>query len=436
MTGNPITNSLKISKYIKLKFNTPIVWGGAHPTILPEQTLENEYIDFAIRDWGSKALLQLIKYIKEEPIKIKNILGLGYKEDGKIILNPVQCSFEMLDYQDLPYHLVDISRENYNRLNSGEVIFPIFTAMGCPYRCAFCMAPAVYKKIKGPKWVSYSNDYILDHIDYLLGRYDFQRLQIYDDDSFVDLNKMHTLLSEYIKRGFQKRLKLDFRGARINELDKMDDDYLKLMVKANVELLAIGAESGSEISLKKMNKGITVEQTIRVNKKLARFPSLKPHYNFLCGIPGETIEDLIQTKELLIRLINDHPGCYLGAGADWKPIPGSAMTKDAVKNYGLRLPSDLIGWAAIDSFDAEKLRYPWYTNEINNYIKLLQISGQLLDRKIENELNSLNRGIKKIAFFFAKLYRPLLRLRLKFNFSRFLFEYHIRNFLLKSIKKN
>ncbi len=199
MTGNPISTSLKISNYIKSKFDVPIVWGGPHPTILPEQTLENDNVDFIVRDWGSKALCQLIQHLTDQSRGIEDILGLGYKVNGKIILNDTQCSFEMLDFRDLPYHLVDITADNYNRLNNGEVIFPIFTAAGCPYKCTFCMSPAVYEKIKGKKWVPYDTDYVIEHIEYLAERYDFQRLQIYDDDSFVDLERMRNFFHEYIK---------------------------------------------------------------------------------------------------------------------------------------------------------------------------------------------------------------------------------------------
>jgi radical SAM superfamily enzyme YgiQ (UPF0313 family) len=433
MTGNPIATSLKISSYIKAHYNTQIVWGGPHPTILPEQTLENKNIDYVIRDWGSKSLCQLIQYIKGDFSDIGSILGLGYKKNDKNFLNIPMCGFEMLDFHDLPYHLVDISGSKYNRLNNGEVIFPIFTAVGCPYKCSFCMSPAVYKKIKGKKWVPYETDFIISHIVYLSEKYDFQRLQIYDDDSFVDLDRMYTLLSEYVRNGFHKKFKLDFRGARINELDRMDDEFLGLMVRANVDLLAIGVESGSDEILKKMNKGITVAQTIRVNQRFAKFPSLRPHYNFFCGIPGETMESLIETKHLILRLLKDNPNCYLGVGADWKPLPGSVMTDRAVDEYNLSLPANLFEWAAIDSFDADKLIHPWYTKEMNNMIKLLQIAGQLLDKKIKEFRKDLGPILGNFIFLLSILYKPILLLRLKYNVNSFMIEYDLRNFFFHRI---
>ena len=437
MTGNPIKTSLLISKYIKQKYpNTSIVWGGPHPTILPEQTLENPYIDYVIRDWGSKALCELTDFISGENKQKKNILGLGYKENGKIILAPNQKSFEFLDYKDLPYHLVDIAGDKYNRMNSGEVIFPIFTSLGCPYRCSFCMSPAVYKKFKGKKWHAFDPDsYVLEHIKYLSKKYIFSKIQIYDDDCFVDISRMKHLLKGYIEKGFHKKYKIDFRGARINELDKMDDDFLSLLVEAGTDLMFIGMESGSPNVLKIMKKDITVEQIIRVNRKLAKYPSLKVHYNFFCGVPGETIDDLILTKNLLIQLVKDHPYCLLGRGGHWKPVPGSYLAEVAQDKYELKLPNSLEGWINIDSKDADEPNYPWYSKKMVGMIKLLTVSGYLLDNKVEYLSGNLRffwRNLFKLCFL---LYRPILIIRLKYNFTTFLFEREILRIIDKKLGK-
>lgn len=435
MTGNPIRTSLKISKYIKKKYaDIPIVWGGPHPTILPEQTLESPFVDFVIRDWGSKALCGLLDMLTGKNVSADEILGLGYKDNGEIKLAPAQDCFEMLDFKDIPYQLVDISGTKYNRLQSGELIFPIYTSMGCPYKCRFCMSPIVYQKIRGGKWVSHDVKDVLDHIEYLSKNYSFRRIQIYDDDSFVNQERMREFFIQYIKRGYHIKYKLDFRGARINELNKMDDQFLQLMVKAGVELLCIGVESGSLRILKLMGKNITPEQILRVNRKLSKYPSLKSHYNFFSGIPGERYEDLVETKELLLQLVKDHPRCYLGAGCHWKPVPGTQLTDTAVKDYGYNLPTCLEEWAEIDILDASPPTYPWYTKKIVRMINLLALEGLVLDSKVKDFSSSFG-WIGKIIYFINWCYRPFILLRLKFNFSSFLFEHAIRRFCVVNLSK-
>jgi len=435
MTGYPIRTSLEISKYIRDTYKIPVVWGGPHPTILPEQTLVNPHIDFIIRDWGSEPLFQLISFLKGRGPNLEDIVSLGFKRNGNIILNPATCQFEILDYRSIPYHLVEIDAQHYNRLQGDQCIFPIYTAVGCPYKCAFCMSPSVYEKIKGKKWIPLPVDDVIGHIEYLLEKYRFDRLQIYDDDSFVDQERMRDFFTKYIARGFEEKLYLDFRGVRINELDRMDDALLELMVKARVGIMAIGVESGSDETLTRMNKGITVEQILRVNRRLSRYPSMMPHYNILCGTPGETYEDLVRTKEVMVKLAKENPSCFIGSAADWKPYPGSMMTDKAVKEYGLKLPETLEEWARIDSLDAEKIVHPWYTKKMDNYIRLLQIACLALDQKAELvAFETRTRfSLLNLLSMITKFYRPILSFRLKYNISSLLIEYPLRTFLMKLI---
>lgn len=434
MTGNGIREALAVSQVIKTSFpDIPIVWGGPHPTICPEQTLAHPLIDYIVMDGGSVPLWQLIAHITHRDFPLENIDGLGFKRDGKIVLNQRQTSFEFLDFEDIPFHLVDINGKNYNRLDNGEVSFPFFTSVGCPYQCTFCNAPVVYSKVHGKKWLALDEMKILDNIETAYQRYKFSRIQIMDDDTFVKHERMLRMLQGFIDRGLNKHIKIDFRGVRINEFLKMDDDYMSTMEEAGVEMMAIGVESGSDRILKGMKKNITRAQIIEANRRLAKHPKLRPHYNFFCGSPGETYDDLMMTKDLLVQLVDENPRCYIGVGSDWKPLPGSEMTTYAVEHYGLKLPETLEEWANVDSYDAERPYFPWYTPELDRMIPVLQIAGQVLDCKLTDFRDNIATPAGRLLYFATKLYRPLLRLRLRYEFSRFLLEYHIRNWSTKNM---
>ena len=435
MTGNPITTSLKISRYIKENYDVTIVWGGPHPTILPDQTLENPAIDFVIRDWGSEALCQLVQHLKGKSIQKEDITGLVYKENGRIHKNTRLNCFEMIDFRDIPYHLVDISGNNYSRLKNGELVFPIYTSMGCPWNCTFCMSPLSYASIKGKKWIAYDNDYILDQIEYLAGCYQIGSFQDYADESFVDLDRMYNFFVAYIKRGFNKRFKLDFRGVRINDLDRMDDEYLGLVVRAGVRMIFIGMESGSNRILKFMRKGITTDQIVRVNRKLAKHPAIEARYNLFFGIPGENMVSLNETKKVMLQMIKDNPKLYMDTGGDWKPFPGTVAAEVAVKEYGLNLPANLEGWAIFDSWESERMSYPWYTLKMKAMMRLLSLTSMLLDGKTAKFSSNLGPVLGRGVYFLILLYRPFLRMRLKFNITSLLFEEKLARIGLKHLGK-
>ena len=437
MTGNPVRTALEVSKYVRETYpDVPIVWGGPHPTTLPEQTLENPYVDYVIRDGGSQPLAELIEYLRGGPKRRDEIEGLAYKSSkGEIKVNPPQKHFEILDFREIPYHLVDISGKNYNRLNSGELVFPIFMSAGCPYQCTFCVSPAMYRKIEGKKWVGYDAQEVLDHIQYLSERYEFPRIQVYDDESFINPKLMKEIMEGWVERGYHHKFKLDFRGIRFNDIDRLDDDYLRLMEKVGVEYMFIGLESGSPRMLKVLKKAIKVDQVLRVNRRLANFPKLRPHYNFFCGAPGETVNSLRETKGVLLQLMKEHPSCYIGHGGHWKPIPGSEITDTAVRDHGLKLPATLEGWADIDTLDmdAKLPPYSWYTKDMQDMIRLLTLAGMVLDGKTKDLVGELHPVMSFIAGTMIKLYRPILRLRLKYEYAGFFIEYKAYNFAINSI---
>jgi radical SAM superfamily enzyme YgiQ (UPF0313 family) len=66
ITGEQISSAIKISK--ALHNRVKIVWGGMHPTILPLQTIGNDFIDFVIRGEGEEAFLNLLLYLDGKEI--------------------------------------------------------------------------------------------------------------------------------------------------------------------------------------------------------------------------------------------------------------------------------------------------------------------------------------------------------------------------------
>jgi radical SAM superfamily enzyme YgiQ (UPF0313 family) len=431
MTGAPLYYSREISRFIKTNYpDTKIVWGGPHPTILPETITEN-YIDFLVRGYGSVSLAKLIEQVREDKRDFAEIEGLSYKRNGDAVHNQRSPEFEMLHYTELPYHLINVDSPCYARSYMGKKMFPIFTTIGCPYRCSFCVHPTIYKVINGKKWLPHPDEEIVEHIEYIVERFGVDHICFIDDTSFPDLKRMRRIFNLILERGI--KISLEFRGARVNEIDRMDDDFLDLMVKAGGQVLMVGVESASDRILKIMQKGIKgKEQILRINQKLARHPELIPHYNFIYGTPGETYEDLVETKEVVLQMLRDNPQAYFGFGSDWKPIPGTKMLEIAETDYGFKSPQTFDDWIEIDSSDAKsKIVHPWYTKKHNNLIKLMQIASFVVDDKIIKESSSNNTNFFKILRILSRLYKPVALFRLKYNFHHLLIEYELWRLMVK-----
>ena len=59
MTGRQTAHSAKLSQKIKiLSPLLPIVWGGIHPSLLPEQCLSEDYIDYVVIGEGEETAIE------------------------------------------------------------------------------------------------------------------------------------------------------------------------------------------------------------------------------------------------------------------------------------------------------------------------------------------------------------------------------------------
>jgi len=421
MSGSPIANSIEVSKMIKERGAIPVVWGGAHPTARPGQILEKEYIDYTVSGSGVSSTVKLAEFLREGVSlarELEGIPGLGYRKEGCICLNDPYQGFEHVPYTDLPYDLVAGNLKHYGQIGSKDVIFPIYGAYGCPYQCTFCISPKLYRHF-GKKWVPLGADEIAEHIGHVSRRYGATGIYFYDDDSFVDLNHVASIIDEVKKRGIA--VKMSFRGARVNEVLKMDEQYLKALSDAGTHMLHIGMESGSKRIRDLRRKNISVENVLEVNRKLARVDTIIAAYNWIVGTPTETMEDMAQSRALILRLVEENQRAIIFQPNKFEPLPGTELFELALK-HGYKEPATLEEWV-IEEREGDRPQ-PWYSPDMDREIKMLQVASYFIDRKSELllERKSFRNSLIKLMI---SLYRPLARYRFRKGCSAFLLEYPV-----------
>ncbi len=410
VTGRQILYALKASKIVKENSDVPVVWGGVHPTLLPEQTLKNENIDFVVVGEGEVTLYNLVKTLEKDG-NLKNVKGIGYKENGKIRINERAPLVDLNSLPPVPYHLVDVKR--YIQRRYEKDILPIESSRGCPMRCTFCYQEGYWRRT----WRAMRAERVLNEIKKLVDDYNVDHIFFFDDNFFVDRKRVFDIAKGIIDE------KLDITWGvqtRVDVIDRLNHREFDFLLKSGYYELRIGVESGSQRILNMIKKDITIPQVIRVNRRLAKVDA-HPTYNFMCGFPTETIEDLKKTSHLALKLIDENPKARITHITVYTPYPGSVLFEEVCK-LGFRPPETLEGWA---TFEMDTPHMAWVPHENLKYIEGLFVSSLFVDMKSEDGISS------DAVRTFATLYRPFARYRMKkMNFD-FLIEKRLKDMYIQ-----
>lgn len=401
LTGKQILYALEASKIVKNNSSTLTVWGGVHVSLLPKQTLKNQYIDLAVIGEGEGTFLNLVEKIAKRQ-SYEGLAGLGYKKENKVFFKPLTEFLDLDDLPHMPYHLVDI--EDYvsevsfaSGKKARNLVF--YTSRGCPYRCGFCYNKQFNKR----RWRGMSANRVFEEMKRLIDNYRINAFEIEDDEFFINTERVKEICKLILKEGIKIEI---FTNCRVNLIaDNVDSDYLKLLFKAGFRTLGFGIESGSTKILDLIHKDIEISQIFRTIKKLTK-AGINSKYYFMAGFPTETIKDIQSTTDLIIKMKQMNSKIRIPAWRIFTPYPGTDLYRLSIQK-GWNPPKTLEEWAG---YDFNTVRMPWIKNRkkmiIENsrflikylklsskkkasiYFKLGRLYGKLVDFRWSNHLFS------------------------------------------------
>jgi radical SAM superfamily enzyme YgiQ (UPF0313 family) len=421
MSGSPIKHAIEIGRFAKsVDQDIPVVWGGPHATFYPETIIRDEWsCDFVVSGYASKAFHGLCKAM-QAGVAPSAVADVSWRDASGIRSNyHGQTSFEHIEWRDIPYHLI-ADYSPYGQLDQDKRIFSMYSAHGCPYLCSFCSSPAQYSTIKGKRWVPLAAANVVDHVQHVVERYGANYIYFIDDDSFPKLEHVAGVIDEIKTRGLP--VGLGFRGARINEIKRMSHAFLDKLAAAGTDIMHIGAESGSDRILKLIRKDCTAQEIIDCNRKLAQHPSITAAYNFMMGVPTETLADLKRTRDLMLRLVDDHPNCIVFPPNKFRPLPGTELYKIAREKWGYEMPDTLQAWSNIEV--EGDISDQWYEKGMSQFCNLMLICSYFIDDKVRKVTRGKTLFLRTVRLI-NTLYRPIARFRLKHGLAFGLIEYKL-----------
>ena len=362
-TQNMVGAVATSEKLKELDPNIKTLFVGGHISSLPTETLSSEKsIDFIALNEGVYAISNLLKVDDfNDTNLLKKVKGIGFKdEQDKVILNEPEIIVpkKLLDV-DLPGIAWDLlpSLSKYRTAgwhswsnNSKKQPFAaLYTSLGCPYKCSFCMINIINRTDNGENISSkdsnifrwWSPDFIIKQFDFF-AKSGVKNIKIADELFVLNPNHFIKICDMIIEK------KYDFNIWAYSRIDTCKPEYLEKLKKAGVNWLGLGIENPSAVIRKEVHKDAFKNVKILDIINSIRDSGINVAANYIFGLPEETKESLKFTYQFAEETNSEMVNFYSAMA-----YPGSPLHLEARKN-NIKLPENYSGYSQ-HSYDTQNL---------------------------------------------------------------------------------
>jgi anaerobic magnesium-protoporphyrin IX monomethyl ester cyclase len=310
MPGPQTVTAVAACKEIRARFpNVPIVWGGYFASNYTDAALNAWYVDFAVRGQGEDTLLELLEAIRGRR-SLAGIGGLSYKDsEGRPRHNPERPMKPLDAFPWYPYH----------RIPAERYLLPTFlgrrtavhqASLGCPFRCNFCGVVTFSgsrEKVESPA----RTEAILRHLQRTYG---VDAVQFYDNNFFLREDHARELADRLAPLGLRW-----WCEARTDIMMRYSDTTFEAIRRAGCAMIFFGAESGSNETLREMNKDLRAEDTLALAARIRRF-GIIPEFSIIFGNPKDPERDTRECFAFVRQLKRLNPDCEIVV-QHYTPVP-------------------------------------------------------------------------------------------------------------------
>jgi anaerobic magnesium-protoporphyrin IX monomethyl ester cyclase len=308
----------------------PLVWGGPHPTEVPEQVIRDDVADFLIVGEGELTAVELLERLREGSSDFGGIDGLMFKREGQVVRNPPRAFVATLDKLPFPDPNALLNIHGFGKTLMADFLGDIVSSRGCPHQCTFCSVMNVWGRTT--RWRSPQN--VVDEIESLRRRLGAVEFHFWDDTFTINRRRTVALLRHMIER------RVDVTWTCLTRADRLDEELVELMMEAGCYNVFLGLESGSDRQLAKTKKGITTDDGRRAARML-NDAGLFWTALMMVGLPEETEEEMMQTLAYLQEIRPKEVALSV-----FTPFPGTALWEQA---RSLGLIDETVDWSTIET---------------------------------------------------------------------------------------
>lgn len=391
-----------------------IVWGGYFPTEHPEVCIKAPYVDYVVKGQGEQTFIELLSLLlrpdNERPgaAELAKIKGLVFRRSDLVQHTPERALISPQLLPTMPYHRVPMERYLIESA-IGKRTLPHSSSYGCPFFCNFC---AVVKMVDGG-WLAQTGEQTAASVRLLHERYNADSIIFVDNNFFTSEKRVRRFAECLVKDGPV----LPWWGeGRIDTLLKYRPETWELLKRAGCDMIFMGAESGSDETLARMNKGgkASSAATLEIAKLMQRY-GIVPEFSFILGNPPDPNGDIKGTINFIKKVKRVNPATeiilYL-----YSPEPVEGDLLEAAQAGGFRFPATLEEWVGDEWRDfahRHDPHTPWLTPEHRRHVTDF---GKVLNARFPTTTNP------RMAGWRGRVVRTAAAWRYQFDFYRWPYE--------------
>jgi radical SAM superfamily enzyme YgiQ (UPF0313 family) len=330
-----------------LRPDVPIVFGGWHASLLPEQTLGHGVIDAVVRGQGEKTLLEAaLRFLNNQSLDA--VSGISFKAGNRVVRNADRPAENI---NNLPSPAFFLGNFDAYENATGTRKLSFASSLGCPYACNYCTDQVFYER----RFNAYAAGRVVSEVTDLVSRHRLHEVAFLDSNFPVNLKR-----AVDIARGFiDSRVRFGWTfQASTDLLCRMSDDEVCLLGQAGVTHMGFGTESASEEVLTLMNKKHQRVDEMFETARKSEQAGIRVTFNLILGYPGETAADRLETFRVMSEIARRHSNVSFSPNI-FTPYPGIPIWPQ-LREMGVREPQTLEEWADV-SLGSNHL--PWLQGE-------------------------------------------------------------------------
>lgn len=394
ITTNQWYYSRSIGKSIKKEFSIPIIVGGHHPTSDADKVIAEPWVDMLCQGEGEHTLLEVVRRIESRK-KVNGVPNLLHKKNGKVIKELMKAWEHDID--SLPFDdrdIFDYKKIVETRGGWAEVI----VTRGCPYACSYCFNKPLIDRYKKDANTSNKNN------NFNTGEFATRRRSVdstirmlkelkkkYNNITaftFVDdiMAKVGVWFDEFASR-YKEEIGLPY--ACTSQPLYFNEKLAKQLKETGCKVVKMGVEVGSESIRQKVLKRKISNDCLHNVFKIAKDYGLKPQSFNMLGVPGESVENMMETVRLNAKL---KP--YIVWISTFIPYPGTELYCDSMKKGMI----DEVKWDQVDSYRGASVLKEEFLPSLE-LSKIRIMFRWLLNANLENDAQGFyEKEIEKLSF--------------------------------------